>query len=227
MKTSNKLLTGGLIVLLLGIVAVMIGIKINYNKIVEHRQQNLKMETRQVNPFHSIHITGNLNVEWKQDSVQRVSVEAFKEQSSLVKTSVRNGCLYVSAEAISAEAPVVNLHIASSEIQQLTLKDSCKFETVSDLQFKDFKLDMSGHTSAKLEGTVSSAVIICSADSRLAAGDLTVQECYIEAMTGSVAHLEVDRKLDVLAKSDARVYYSGRPESVDINTSGDGTAEPY
>jgi len=227
MKTSNKILIGGLIVFLLGIVAVMVGIKINYKKIVEHRQQNLKMENRQVQPFHSIQVTGNLNVRWKQDSVQRVSVEAFKEQMNLVKTNVRNGCLYVSAKAVSAAAPVINLHIASPGIQQLTLNDSCKFETVSDLQLKDFKLDMSGHVNAKLEGTVNSAVMICSAESRLVAGDLTLQECYIEAMTGSVAHLEVNRKLDVLVKSDARVYYSGRPESVDIKTSGDGSAEPY
>ena len=74
MKTSNKILLGGLIVLILFVVSVIIFLKVNYSKQLKQTKENTEKHSRDSQNLGSLEGKENLSIQWKQDSDQRVAV---------------------------------------------------------------------------------------------------------------------------------------------------------
>jgi len=225
MKTSNKILLGGLIVLLLGITAALTGIKIHYENHVADQKQRITTQTRKLEPFECIHAKGNVSIEWTQKVKQKVVVEADTADINKIRTNLRNGCLNVSAYDISGREPVVKISV--QDLKEITLAEGCEFDTESRVSIDELKLTMLSSSEANLHGKAKSAVIKCNSNSELDAEDFKLETCDLKATDNAEAEVYVTKKLNVVAKSQSYVEYSGNPKSVNIDSDKNSVVEKY
>jgi len=223
MKTSNKILSGGLIVLLLGITVVLIGTKVQYENHVADQKQRLTTQTRNLEAFNCIHAKGNISIEWTQKSNQEVVVEADTSDIDKIRTNIHNGCLNISAYDISGREPVIKISV--QELKEITLAEGCEFDTESKVSIKELKLTLLSNSEADLHGKAKSAVIRCESNSKLDAEGFKLKNCDLKVSDNAKVEVNVAKKLNVVAKSNSRVEYSGNPESVNIDSDKDSVVE--
>jgi hypothetical protein len=223
MKTSNKILLGGLIVLLLGITAALTGIKIHYENHVADQKQRITTQTRNLEPFECVHAKGNVSIEWTQKAKQKVVVRADTTDIDKIRTNLRNGCLNVSAYDISGSEPVIKISV--QKLKEITLAEGCEFDTESRVSIDELKLTMLSNSEANLHGKAKSAVIRCNSNSELDAENFKLEACDLEATDNAEVEVYVTQKLNVIAKSKSHVEYSGNPESVNIDSDKESVVE--
>jgi len=223
MKTSNKILLGGLIVLLLGITVVLIGIKVHYENHVADQKQRITTQTRNLEPFNCIHAKGNISIEWAQKANQKVVVEADTSDIDKIRTNMHNGCLNVSAYDISGTEPVIRISV--QDLKEITLAEGCQFDTESSVSIEKLNLSMHSNSEADLHGEAKSAVIRCKSNSKLDAEGFRLENCELEAVDNADVEVYVTNKLNVTAKSSSNVEYSGNPETVNIDSDKDSVVE--
>jgi len=216
MKTSNKILLGGLIVLLLGITAVLIGTKVQYEKHVANQKQQVTSQKRKMEAFNCMHAKGNISIEWTQKSNQEVVVEADTSDIDKIRTNLHNGCLNVSAYDISGRKPIIKISVQN--LKEITLAEGCEFDTETRVSLEELKLTMFSNSDADIHGEAKSAIISCSSNSELDAGDFKLESCTLEATDEAQVEVNVTNILNVLAKNNSEVEYSGNPKTVNIDT---------
>ncbi|MGM0498123.1 MAG: GIN domain-containing protein [Bacteroidota bacterium] len=219
MKTSNKILLVGLIVLLLGITAVLTGTKVQYEKHVADQKQQITTQTRKMDAFECIHAKGNISIEWTQEDEQKVVVKADKSDIDKIRTNVRNGCLNISAYDIAGTEPTIEISVQN--LNEITLAERCEFDTKSNVSLEKLKLTMHSNSEADFHGEAKSAIILCSSNSELDAEDFKLESCTLEATDNAKAEVYVTETLNVVAKSNSDVEYYGNPKTVNIDTDKD------
>ena len=223
MKTSNKILLGGLLVLLLGIAAVLVGTKIHYENQVADQKQRITTQTRNLEAFNCIHAKGNISIEWTQKSNQKVVVEADTSDVDKIRTNIHNSCLNVSAYDISGREPVIKISV--QELKEITLAEGCEFDTESSISIEKLKLTILSNSEADLHGKAKSAIIRCNSSSRLDAERFKLENCDLKASDNAKVEVYAEKNLNVIAKFNSRVEYSGNPESVNIDSDKDSVVE--
>jgi|GEM_PF-2000087 len=223
MKTSNKILLGGLIVLLLGITAVLVGTKVQYEKHVADQKQKVTTQTRKMEHFDCIHAKGNISIEWTQENEQKIVVKADTSDIDKIRTNVRNGCLNISAYDIAGREPTIEIFVRN--LKKITLAERCEFDTKSKVSLEKLKLTMHSNSEANLHGEAKSAEIRCSSNSELDAEGFKLKNCNLEATDNAEVEVNVTGRLNVVAKSNSNVEYSGNPKTVNIDTDKDSDVE--
>lgn len=223
MKTSNKILLGGLIVLLLFITFFLISLRKHYREEVSERKARTEKQQRELKSFSHIQADGNLQIRWSQNRGESVFVEADKTTIEQINTTVEDEKLIISAnETGSSSAPVV-IYIEKDTLGQIFLEGESRLKTEGDISQDNFELIMNDKTSATLRGKAENAVISCSGESRLYAEKLNIDTCHILSSDSSYANINVTRALTIEASGESRVHYSGNPETVNIDTSEKAT----
>jgi hypothetical protein len=225
MKTSNKILLTGFIIVVLGIIALTIIVKSNIRKAVKTQEENIKTEEITLQNFDCVHVQGNIRVEWTQDSPQQVKIKADNNASNHVKTEVNDGCLLIKAENNSDKSFRGVVQIQKEVLKEIRLENGSRFESESRISANNIKINVSSNSDLELDGEADSVDIFCSSNSRLDMENFKVINCNIEAESSTRAEVYATGKLNITAKSNSSVFYSGNPETLNVNTSGGGKIE--
>jgi len=199
----------------------------------------LQDEIRDCAPFHSIDISGNIELIVKQDSVQKVEVSTAKEYLPKVITKVEAGVLRIYADGVFFNSKI-KVFISADSLKSLVASGACRIKTESTLVLPElslslqgagqadldvkvaglFTIDLSGASKANLNGSSQILKLEASGASKLEAEDLIAQQANISISGASKANIYSTESIDVEASGASHVNCKGNPKIVKKSDSG-------
>jgi len=114
-------------------------------------------ETRKLEAFHAVDISGNFELTLKKDSVQEITVASPNDFLSKVITKVENGVLYIYSDGIYLNR-AIKVTVSYDSIKSLVAKGACKINADNQLEVSDFSLELLGASEADLDMKVAGQI---------------------------------------------------------------------
>ena len=199
-------------------------------------------EQRTVEPFREIEISGNIELEFTQDSVKSVKVSAPENSIGQVITKVENGVLKVYSEKVFMNRSI-RLFVSNDSLYSMKASGASRVRTTNTLNAKSLDIEASGASNVKMDLNISSVVDVeangasyCDLDgtanlikvdasgaSKVEADQLKAVNAETEANGASKIRVYSTGKLDADASGASTIKYGGSP--VNINKSESGASE--
>ncbi len=195
-------------------------------------------ETRNVNDFTALDVSGGFEVILSQGSTQKVVIEADDNLMKEIITEVRGGELniytrdnvrpkskmvaritFVKLEDIEISGAVNIKGNGQLTFDRLGLDGSGASEIELEANVRNLSADLSGASTLRLKGNGGTVSIECSGASKLHLSDFIVSEMSLDLSGASNAHVYVTDKLSVEASGASDIRYKGDPK-IYTNTSG-------
>ncbi len=152
MKKSNKIILGALA----AIFVFTIAFQLNVNRYL--RSSEPKKETdasiseeRTVANFNKIFVSHSIEVYFTQDSIASVTIEAPKNNISLVRTDVKNGELLITNNEKTTNQAIIKVFVSSNQLKAVKASSGAYFETLGEVTGENLVLEFSSDTKANLE----------------------------------------------------------------------------
>jgi len=187
----------------------------------------VKDEIRQVDKFDKIEISGNIELELKQDSVKNLTISAPESLLSYIKTEVNDGKLKIYTNRVFINQRI-KVSISNDSIFELEANGASKIETVDPIKTSNLYLNLSGASRAELDANVSNAFTtrVSGASNVKIAG--TVNTADMEANGASKIDAEelksTNVKIETSGASHAKVFAI---QSINADASGASRIECY
>lgn len=181
---------------------------------------NLKSENRSVGNFNAIDIGGAWQVEVKVGSKASVRVEIDDNLLQHVETKVEDGTLHVGFKKGTSirNTKSMKVWITAPELKSVDISGACSAK-VDGVRAQDFRLDCSGASKVKLNGSIERVTIGASGASSIDMVGIALRSALVDASGASSVVLNVRDSLKVDASGASSVRYKGKP-SVQRDTSG-------
>ena len=153
MKTSNKILLGGLAFIILSLLSLMIAARVSIIP-VERIEGNgqMKTKTRDVGAFNSIEVnTSNFDI-YLADGPSKVEVTGDENLLGYLETHVENGLLKIERtenKKINSRNRLA-ITISVGQIKEITLNSSCNINGLDTLNLSDFQVAVNGSGDVNL-----------------------------------------------------------------------------
>lgn len=202
---------------------------------------NVKNETRAVNSFNKIDISGGFEIIINQGKRERVEIEADDNLLELIETKVKNSTLYISSEEPIGNAESLKIYITVVDVNdidaagaiELTNKGTYETERLEidvsgaadinlDLVVENLSMDMSGASETTLSGTANNFEIEISGAGELQAKKLKTRNSTIDISGAGSAIVFVKKTLKVDVSGAGSVQYKGNPK-IEKSISGAGS----
>lgn len=206
-------------------------------------------EFRAVSAFNSINLSGNINLNFHQDSAAAVKVTAGEHLQEGIETKTENKILYISnrnrCNWVRRFNTPISVEVSAPELNLLFIEDATGNVTFDDtLRGKEFRLDSySGMGSYELLLDVESAILAIHtgpSDLKVAgragyainyqAGYgkndcLSLRTDHTVAVNKSTNDLKVQvgNRLDVELSGSGNIYFTGDPSEVNSRITGRGS----
>ncbi len=248
MKTSNKLLLIAFGLIIVGIVALMIFVKVNIvqPELLEP-SGNITEETRQTAFFDRIEAHSGITIVVSQDSPREIKVVADEKFIQKIKTEVVDGStLKIYTDNRIKNPGQQKVFVTMDEIKEIDISrgvditsedtlitDALEVEASTgsraDLRVKAQEFTSNVSTGAKLHvaGYARNASITVSTGSDLNAESLTGQEMHTSVSTGSRAKVGIFDQLDISASTGGVVKYNKESNIRDIDVNNGGRIKRY
>ena len=188
----------------------------------EDSDSPVKDEVRYCEPFQGIEVSGNIALEFTQDSVKKVVISAPEDLLSYVKTEVRNNKLNIYTEKIFSNHKV-RVFVSNDSIFKLQANGASQIEGKSKITTSNLLLDLSGASQARLDVNVSGRLSAEISGASYADIEGNTESLKVDA--NGASKMEADQlraknvEVEASGASHARVYAT---ESVDAEASGAG-----
>lgn len=204
-------------------------------------------QKRNVTGFNAIKVSTGIDLFLSQGDTEKVSIVANDDIINDIITKVENGTLHIyqkkkgwtswwnsykgSKKAYVTVKDLVKLEATSgsdveteSTIVGETLKVRCSSGSDVELEVKvkNLTVSTSSGSDAKLQGSTKHLEVDASSGSDIKASGLKSQICHADASSGSDISVRVSDEFYGSASSGADIFYSGSPETIDINESSGG-----
>ena len=107
-------------------------------------------EQRTVEPFREIEISGNIELEFTQDSVKSVKVSAPENSIGQVITKVENGVLKVYSEKVFMNRSI-RLFVSNDSLYSMKASGASRVRTTNTLNAKSLDIEASGASNVKMD----------------------------------------------------------------------------
>jgi hypothetical protein len=194
---------------------------------------------RSVSGFHSIGVSGGIDVYIIPGNVEKVVVEADENIQEAIVTLVSNGVLKIYCDKSINNSRKLNVYVNVKELDKVTASGGCDVYAETSLRYPSLAFDFSGGSDLKLNCSThklscsllggSDAEIRGSADkanleaiggSDIKASELTIGKCKVEVTGGSDVNMRVTGELSVEASGSSNVTYTGSPVIISKSLSG-------
>ncbi len=202
---------------------------------------NVVEETRRVGDFDEIKVSRGMNVYITQSSSSKVVVKADENLLDIIETRVEGNTLNVTSKQNIRRATSKKVYISVSDLSKITATAGSNVFSESELQWKnlelkctagsnmklevkarELKVSTSSGSNIKLEGKADKFVGKATSGSNLKAGELTTEKCEVRVSSGANIWISAKDNLNAHASSGGNIFYSGRPETTDIEKSSGG-----
>lgn len=199
----------------------------------------LSSEKRICEPFHTIDVSGNVELNIEQSASPEVTVTATNNQLAYLVTTVENGVLIIYSEKFfwSKRAKI---DIKMDTIRSIFAKGACKIENKMQMNLRDFSLDLAGASKANLDMNVSGSTyldvsgaseatitgqsnsfeVLGSGASKVKASTFIVKKASVDMSGASEAQVNTTDWFDATASGASTIRCEGSPKKVTKNTSG-------
>ena len=180
---------------------------------------NLASETRDVDSFSGVDVSGVFQVEIVAQKDFGIEIEADDNLLSLIKTEVRGGVLRIETEKrVSASNPL-KVRISAPDIESIEASGASRV-SLADVKNDELRVDTSGASKVSINGETANLTIEVSGASSIDAENLKAENATVDASGAS--HVSVFAVSDL--KSDAsgasKIVYSGSPKNIEKKSSG-------
>ena len=202
----------------------------------------LKQETRHINNFTQVSISGAYKVILRQDTAVSVKIVGDDNLLENVNTDVSTNRLTVKTEGNICPTTDYVVYIGFKDLTYLSTSGSVKVASDGTVNTQDITFDMSGSTELdvnlnarnvvttgsgasmlNLNGQASSHKIRFSGSARVNDFNFIVGKCNIEGSGAGTYKVNVLTDLSVNTSGVCDVRYKGNPENVSRNQSGSGS----
>jgi hypothetical protein len=223
MKTSNKLLLGALIVILLAITTI-----ISKTKFYSHsKKSSCKKVTivKNIAKFNEVQVEGNIKVYLHQSQNYRVSVTAAADIISQISTDVENGNIHIFSNIqnindtiiVNIDLPILYTVSASASAQVFIL-ECFKTDTLTCISTSGsfvkcilysqmIKCKATSGAEIELDGYVNYLKIYASSGAKINANSIIGEHCSIDGSSGAKIEVNDIKLLDVNISSGCNVKY--------------------
>jgi hypothetical protein len=206
--------------------------KITGNKIVS-------TQNRQVTSFHSIKVSGGIDIELNQGNELKLQVEADENLIALIHTEVRDGVLNIYHDNNIQNAKTMKVHLTFQQVDAISASGGCDIESKQKLSFSTLKIDLSGGCDIELDckaeklvckqsggcdskftGEAENGIFDVSGGCDVKATELYLKNCSIDASGGSDVTVHVAGELTMKASGASDITYYGKPAKVTKSANG-------
>ena len=202
---------------------------------------NIERDYRSVSGFEGISASGIFDVTFRQSSNYRVEIITDENIMPLVETRVENGVLKLRLKKGTRKITKLEANISGPYLTSLNLSGAAEFESSSDIETGELKINMSGAAEASIEYLLANNVsLTLSGSSELSIEDGKIDEAKanlsgaseytasgnktdsfsVVASGASEARVWVTDDLTVNASGASDVYCKGTPSHKSIKSSG-------
>jgi len=203
-------------------------------------------EIRECDSFNAIDLSGNIELELRNDSTKELRVSFVEGYLPKVITKVENGVLHIYSEDIFIfQNKPIKVSVYSDSIQYLTAKGACKIESKYPLTTKDFTLNLLGASQADLDVNVSGLFKLdvkgaSKVDLRgssnifnangIGASDINAEELkakQVDVHVAGASHAKVfaSESINAEAYGASEIKYKGNPKNVKKSDGGASSIE--
>lgn len=187
-------------------------------------------EMRIVSPYHSVNVSGNIELIITQDSVESLQISAQPAIIDMVKTEVKDGVLHIYTEDLhlKREIKVTAVNKIWKDLQATgassitasnsIVSDKMKLNAagasridLNNLQANQLNIDLSGVSMADLTGKVNGYTAKVSGVSKLDADGLVASVVKAEASGASEMDVDVTDSLWVTAYAASKIDVENKP----------------
>ncbi|GAB1415125.1 hypothetical protein MASR2M117_05310 [Paludibacter sp.] len=167
-------------------------------------------EVRTVDAFKAIEVSGNIEVNLRQDSIQNVQLSTHPSLLPYINTDVdKDGVLRIVSQKINFTSPV-KIRITAPAFTSLSSDGACKIISFGQLQGENMDVKVGGASVAKLDIKLTNNLSVKVSGASQAEIDGAVQRMYADVSAAS--KLDAD---DLNVRS-AKIYGSGASK-IDVN----------
>lgn len=116
-------------------------------------------EMRHLEPFHGVEVSGNIEIELVQDSIQSVQVRCHPDVLGHVRTEVENGILKIYTKKIHLNRNI-KVNVTGSTLQQLTAHGAAEINSYGKISSDRMHIELSGVSKADLDVAVSQDLVV-------------------------------------------------------------------
>ncbi len=203
---------------------------------------NITQETRKVEDFTKIEISGNYKIILVQDSSLSLNINADDNLLEYIKTSVDGNTLRIKNKNICSDDITVTIGVrnleeihASGAVEisstgkiktgDIDLQLSGSTKTTLDLNAARINTQGSGSTEINLKGQASAHDLDLSGNGNVNAFDFIVGDYNIATSGSSDCKINVLRALNVQSSGSSSIQYRGNPTQVNNHKSGSSSIE--
>jgi len=191
---------------------------------------NVTTQEREITEFSGIKVNGAYTIYLSQDDKCTLKVVADENIQKVIKTEVRNHILYITNEKSIHNSKKMELHICFKNLRFIKANGAISLKNEDVLRFDEFKIEMNGASSAKLElsanklsidnsgassvtleGKTKELDIEISGAGSVNAIDLKAQEGRVDISGVGSGKVFVEEKLSVSISGIGSVKYKGDP----------------
>jgi len=190
-------------------------------------------EIRNVEPFTTIEISGNIELILNQDSVQSVQITASPYLQPKIITKVENGVLKIYTDQIFINS-ILKANISTNLLESIVAKGACSITTESQLLVPKltlellgaskadmdvkvaglFNVDIKGASEAIFTGTSQTLKLKALGASKINAEDLIAKNVEVYVAGASHATLFATDSIDATAYGASEIDCKGSPKSI-------------
>ncbi len=187
---------------------------------------DVKEETRALQPYHSVEVSGSLDVTWMPGETDSAVVKAPAELISRIHTDVQEGRLKVYCTGWFINATQLSITVTGHHLDEVKVTGSGDF-TASKLSGDKLTAKVSGSGDLVLNGEVGDFTASLAGSGDLTADHLQAHRADVSVAGSGDATVRASDRLHIALNGSGDVTYFGNPPSVsrEIHGSGDVTAK--
>ena len=175
-------------------------------------------ENRTVSEFAKITALGGCQIEWTSGK-PALSITTDSNLLFHIKTEVSGHTLKILSPGILRPTQRITVVLSSASLADVRLTGGMSF-TASPLSGTGLKLESTGASDVRLEGTVTNLDVRMTGASKLDAKALKAQTATLSLVGASAADITVAEALNVSMTGACSLSYSGSPKTVDKSVTG-------
>ncbi len=208
-------------------------------------------ETRQTDVFEEISLEDNINLFITQDTFNRIIVEAGEHLQKLIKTEVRENCLYITNDNtcnwVRSYDKQINVYLSMKNLRRLISKGSGDIISTDTIRANILDVNNDGGTGVidmlvdanesyfreligpadfKIKGKSNYNYIWTAGYGKMDCRDLISYDALIVNNGTNDCYVNVSNNLKAVIFNTGNIYYSGNPKNINKTVEGSGKVLP-
>jgi hypothetical protein len=189
---------------------------------------NLRTQEETLSDFTIVDVGSGFKVNITQASSYSISITADDNLFDYIQVTKSGNTLTIRLQpVISYQTSTLKAEIAMPDLEELQFSGGVNGNATGFVLSHDFRAELSGGSSLRMDGEANNLVAECSGGSRLELSEFAVNNASIDFSGGSQGTINLVGKLDADLSGGSRLFYIGNPTLGDINTSGGSNISPF